>query len=278
MAARVVRAGPRARAPGGDQGALRALRRRRAGDPPLQARGAGRRAGVRPSPRGHDLRRRRPRGRDHPGRARRRLHRHGAPGRRHRGRRAAPRRGQPRGGAAAGCARPRRRWTTPTPAGSCTATSSRPTSCSIRAATCTWPTSGSPGWPVRRRSPAPATCSGPPRISPPNRRWATTRRRPVTATRSPSPPTSCSPAGGRSPRRTSPPRRVSTSTMLRRRPASAIRISRSPSTPCWSAAWPRTRVTATRPPSPLSPRLTTPCSARCHRPPSAPGRWSRPSP
>ena len=46
----------------------------------------------------------------------------------------------------AGSARPPRPSITPTPAESCTATSSPPTSCSTAAASCTSPTSGSPAW------------------------------------------------------------------------------------------------------------------------------------
>ena len=56
---------------------------------------------------------------------------------------------EPAAGGARSSTRWRARWTPRTPPGSCTATSSRPTSCSA-ASTPTWPTSGSPGSRARR--------------------------------------------------------------------------------------------------------------------------------
>ena len=56
---RLVRRGSGARPDGRDQGARRALRPRRAGRPPVHARSTSRGPGLQPSPRRHDLRRRR---------------------------------------------------------------------------------------------------------------------------------------------------------------------------------------------------------------------------
>ena len=95
-------------------------------------------------------------------RASRRVHRDGVPRRRHRRRRDRAWARSPPARRCDGRARPRRRSTTPTGTGSCTATSSPPTSCSTAIGCCTSPTSGSPGSRPRTRSPAPASCSAPP--------------------------------------------------------------------------------------------------------------------
>ena len=75
------------------------VRPRRVRGPPLQARGARRGPALGPPARRHDLRRRRDDRRGDP-RRRPRVHRHGVPGRRHRGRRAAGGAVTPRRGAA----------------------------------------------------------------------------------------------------------------------------------------------------------------------------------
>ena len=132
----LVRRGPRARPQRRDQAARRALRRRRAGGAPLHARGARGGAARRPSPRGDDLRRRRHRIRS------------GERGRRQRPSSSwstSPAARSPTRSASAPCAARTRsagsarrppRSITPTPAASCTATSSRPTSCSTATASC----------------------------------------------------------------------------------------------------------------------------------------------
>ena len=165
----VVRPRPRARPQRRDQAARGAIRRRRGRKRAVPSRGARGCPAIRPPQRGDDLRRRRDRRR----RTRASSSWSSSPAAR------SPTRSESTrfGGCTPsdGSGRPHPRSTSPTAAAFCIATSSPPTCCCPGRARCTWPTSESPGSAQRTRSPAPARCSEPPRISPPSGRSGSPR-------------------------------------------------------------------------------------------------------
>ncbi len=195
-----------------------------------------------------------------------------------------------------------RAWHTHTPAGWCTATSSRPTSSSTRRAACGWPTSAWRGPWLRRPGPSrPGPWSArratyplrPPRVVPSTARqtctrsrWCSTRRSPARCPSSPTPPwarwppasasrcrtttswgpsTTCSPA----PPRPTWPRG---STRQAWPPGWARWPRRCPHRPRWRS-FPRTSRTGCRP-SACDPRATRPTRERplpwCPEPPPDP--------
>ena len=182
----------RARPPGGRQDHRPAHPARRVRRRPVRARGPRDR---RPEPpqRRHRARQRR--------RGRHRLHRHGAAARAEPGRRAAPTGRCRSTRSSRWAARWPRRSTPRTPAGSCTATSSRATSPTPPTAGCACSTSASPSSPTppaRRRSPRRTPSWAPPSTSPPSRRSAAGSTGAPTSTPSAACSTPCSPAARRS--------------------------------------------------------------------------------